>query len=100
MSKQCIICRNKSGGLSKRALKKETIFWERLSNCVNTQTHSVWKVLHGHLEKYHQMVKRRADAIEEVKTFDERNKQLKQLLNQYLSSRVNEELMVPPVQML
>ena len=92
--------RNKSSGLSRRALKKETVFWERLSHCVNAEMHQVWKELYKHMEKYHQLTKNRTDTVAEVKDLEERNKRLKQMLNQYLSSKVNEELMIPPVQTL
>lgn len=92
--------RNKNTGLSRRAMRKEANFWERLSCCVSAQTYQIWNVLHDHMRGYYEMLKRRHAAVQEVTQLTEQNAQLKTLLNQYLSSKVNEELMVPPIQTL
>ena len=90
----------RTNGISRRALRKEAQFWERLSNSVNTDTYQSWRALQRHMEEYHQILKRRSDCLAQVKELRRQNNQLKHLLNQYLSSKVNEELVVPPVQTL
>ena len=50
------------------------------------------------LHKYHALLKSRASLITEVGDLQRQNGELKALLNQYLSSKINEDLHVPPTQ--
>ena len=52
------------------------------------------------LHKYDALLKSRAHLITEVGDLQRQNGELKALLNQYLSSRINEDLHVPPTQVI
>ena len=52
------------------------------------------------MEKYENVVKERSAAIEEVQSLENQNAELKKLMNQYLSADVNDELHVPPTQVI
>ena len=78
-------------------------------------THCQWKLCSGGdagigrcsgdalskaMEKYEGVVKERAAAIDEVHSLEQQNAELKKLMNQYLSADVNDELHVPPTQVI
>ena len=46
--------------------------------------------------KYNTILKERGESIDESAKFRSQNEELKMLLNQYLGSKVNQELYVPP----
>lgn len=46
--------------------------------------------------KYNTILKERSASIDETTKFRAQNEELKMLLNQYLGSKVNQELYVPP----
>eukprot|EP00210_Caulerpa_lentillifera_P000464 g447.t1 len=92
--------KKKSHGLSQRVLKKASQFWERLSNSVNAKTFRVWKVLHEYLDEHHATLRERSTIIQETKQLKEQNSKMKRLLDQYLSSKLNEELVISPIHTL
>jgi len=51
-------------------------------------------------QKYHQLLSNRGSLIGEVGDLQTQNSELKALLNQYLSSKINEDLHVPPTQVI
>ena len=61
---------------------------------------SVWKALDKALQKYHSMLVDRQNLIEETGLLNQQNEELKTLLNQYLQAGVNQELQVPPTQVI
>ena len=80
--------------------REEKQFWQRVANVVPPKTIRVWNALSKAMEKYESVVKDRAAAIDEVQSLQEQNAELKQLMNQYLSADVNDELHVPPTQVI
>ena len=52
------------------------------------------------LELHDSLLKSRSSLITEVGDMQRQNGELKSLLNQYLSSRINEDLHVPPTQVI
>ncbi len=52
------------------------------------------------MEKYNHVLQDRWDKVEEIKRISHQNGELKALLNQYMTSRVNEELQIPPSKIL
>ena len=52
------------------------------------------------LHKYRGLLNNRSSLITEVSDLQKQNDELKALLNQYLSSRINEDLHVPPTQVI
>ena len=55
-----------------------------------------WGALENGLAEYHALLRRRRDALEGANRLAEQNAELRALLNQYLSSKINDELQVPP----
>ena len=80
--------------------KEERQFWQRVANVVPPKTVRVWNALSKAMEKYEGVVKERSAAINEVRSLEQQNAELKQLMNQYLSADVNDELHVPPTQVI
>ena len=48
------------------------------------------------MERYLEMLMKRRDSLRDAESLREQNDELRGLLNQYLSSSVNDELVVPP----
>lgn len=80
--------------------REEREFWERMSSIISDKTFRVWGALEKALHKYDALLKNRGALISEVGGMQRQNGELKALLNQYLSSRINEDLHVPPTQVI
>lgn len=52
------------------------------------------------MDKYHQNLTGRAQAIDDVHALKQQNGELRMLLKQYMSSNVNKALVVPPTAVL
>lgn len=74
----------------------DTEFWERMSNAVGEKNFRVWRQLERSMERYLEMLMKRRDSLRDAESLREQNDELRGLLNQYLSSSVNDELVVPP----
>ena len=80
--------------------REEREFWQRMSSIISDKTYRVWTALEKALLKYDALLKSRSGLITEVGDLQRQNGELKALLNQYLSSRINEDLHVPPTQVI
>ncbi|KAJ1446860.1 sperm tail-domain-containing protein [Pelagophyceae sp. CCMP2097] len=85
-----------AGGRSAAALLEERDFWHRLSGVVSQDTSEVWSSLEKHLQQYNQILHDRAGAIRDCASLNDQNLQLKELLNQYLHAKVNDDLIIRP----
>ena len=83
-----------------RERKKQEILWSKMTNVLPPQKLSVWRALEKALGKYYQMLVDRQNLIEETGLLNQQNEELKTLLNQYLQAGVNQELQVPPTQVI
>lgn len=79
---------------ARRAAERE--HWRRLGNVVSERMYRVWGALEKGMLQYNALLMRRHEALEKTESLQKQNVELRALLNQYLSSRVNEELQVPP----
>lgn len=61
---------------------------------------SLWRALDITLGKYYETLVKRQNLIEETGLLNQQNEELKTLLNQYLQAGVNQELQVPPTQVI
>lgn len=84
----------------RRAATLEQEFWQRMSNVINDQGTRVWGALEKQLEKYHTLLQTRAASLSEVDSLQHQNAELRALLNQYLSSSINDQLQIPPTQVI
>lgn len=85
---------------AERDKKKQKMFWEKLVTVLSAQKLSVWRSLDKTLSQYYEMLVKRQNLIEETGLLNQQNEELKTLLNQYLQAGVNQELQVPPTQVI
>ena len=83
-----------------REKKKQKVYWEKMTTILSDQKRSVWGALDKALTRYYQMLVDRQNLIEETGLLNQQNEELKTLLNQYLQAGVNQELQVPPTQVI
>jgi dynein regulatory complex protein 1 len=86
--------------VSMRAAEKEKKYWERLTKAVSDKEMRVWGRLEGQLSSYHGLLLRRSEGLASIASLQHQNDELRMLLNQYLSSKINAELKVPPTAVL
>ena len=85
---------------AERAKQKEQRYWGLMTQILPDQKLSVWKALDASLAEYYQLLVDRQNMIEETGLLNQQNEELKTLLNQYLQAGVNQELQVPPTQVI
>ncbi|KAH9106648.1 hypothetical protein AeMF1_017788 [Aphanomyces euteiches] len=85
---------------SKMSRKDEKYFWSRAQRVISDQTERVWQALEKGLIEYNKVLARRKTLIDDVSALQTQNGELKALLRQYLGSAVNDELIIPPTQMI
>ncbi|XP_040478924.1 dynein regulatory complex protein 1 isoform X3 [Ursus maritimus] len=77
---------------------KDSEYWEALTTVIPDTTQSLWDALYTGLEKYHLLLTQRAKLLVENSSLEQQNTELQMLLQQYLDSKINSELQVPPTQ--
>jgi len=92
--------RNELEALKERRRMEDKSYWDRMTNIVSEDRANVLKRLSADLDKYHAILAGRLGSLEEVRDLRQQNDELKGLLNQYLSSKVNEELLIPPTMLM
>ena len=80
--------------------REERQYWEKIGSVLPEKTVRVWGALEKGLIKYNGVLKDRAKTIDDVAALRAQNSELKSLLSQYLGSAVNDDLLVPPTQMI
>lgn len=85
-----------SGGGHKRAEERERAYWHTAVDVISPMGFRVWKALEKSIAAYMSTLQRRSDTLDELRSLQRQNEELRLLLNQYLASRINEELRVPP----
>merc|ERR1712137_904279 len=83
-----------------RRRREERKFWERMGHVIPDMNFRVWQALNIFLKKYYDLLQRRSKTIDSAVSMQKQNEELKQLLDQYLGSKVNEELQVPPTHVI
>uniref|UniRef100_A0A8C0ME43 Dynein regulatory complex protein 1 n=1 Tax=Canis lupus familiaris TaxID=9615 RepID=A0A8C0ME43_CANLF len=77
---------------------KDSEYWEALTTVISDTTQNLWDALYTALEKYHLILTQRAKLLIENNSLEQQNTELQMLLQQYLDSKINSELQVPPTQ--
>ncbi|XP_036865377.2 dynein regulatory complex protein 1 isoform X2 [Manis javanica] len=83
-----------------RDSSKDSEYWEALASVIPCSTQALWAALYAALEKYHFVLTQRAKLLIENSSLAQQNTELQTLLQQYLGSKINSELQVPPTQVL
>ncbi len=91
---------SRAAGAVRRAAELEQEFWVRMTHVINDKGTRVWNALEKQLTKYLALLQARAGSLSDVESLQHQNAELRTLLNQYLSSRINEELQIPPTQII
>ncbi|KAK6488544.1 dynein regulatory complex protein 1 [Huso huso] len=86
--------------LNERDDSKDAAYWEDMVNVIPEAKLKVWDALYNALEKYHHVLTERMKLINETNGMKQQNSELRMLLHQYVNSRVNAELEIPPTQVM
>ena len=79
---------------------KDKEYWERMANVIDPKMRRIWGCLEKNLQAYSKSLADRQGALRDVQALGKENTELKILLSQYLSASINEELQVPPTQLI
>ncbi|XP_053105947.1 dynein regulatory complex protein 1 [Hemicordylus capensis] len=79
---------------------KDSDYWDALAHVIPDGKLKLWGALVTGLEKYCHILTQRAKLITETDNLQQQNVELQMLLNQYLQSPVNAELLIPPTHLL
>nr|XP_023406286.1 dynein regulatory complex protein 1 [Loxodonta africana] len=77
---------------------KDSEYWKALTMVIPPAKQNLWDALYTALEKYHLILTERAKLLLENDSLEQQNTELQMLLQQYLDSKINSELQVPPTQ--
>lgn len=83
-----------------KILYEERMHWVKLGGVLEEKHLRVWKALERAFQQYYNLLQSRQNLVEETGMLHQQNEELKSLLQQYLHAGVNQELKVPPTQML
>ncbi|KAM6138251.1 dynein regulatory complex protein 1 [Phoenicopterus ruber ruber] len=73
-------------------------YWEALAHVIPEPTLKLWDALAVALEEYHEVLTRRASLLADAAVLQRQNSELCLLLEEYVSSGVNNKLLSPPTQ--
>ena len=83
-----------------RTRREEELFWKKMSSVISDKTTRVWGALERSLTEYNELLQSRSELITDVSSLQHQNQELKVLLSQYLSAPVNDDLYIPPTQVI
>ncbi|KAJ3372770.1 hypothetical protein HDU91_002130 [Kappamyces sp. JEL0680] len=83
-------------------------YWNRMANVINDKSYRTWTVgprgslqaVYKGMEKYHLLLTQRWQTSQKIASMEQQNAELKSLLRQYMGARINDELQVPPTQIM
>ncbi|NXK00158.1 DRC1 protein, partial [Corythaixoides concolor] len=84
--------------LQVRDSSKDGEYWEALAHVIPEPTLKLWDALAVALEEYHEVLARRAGLLAQAAVLQQQNSELWLLLEEYVSSGVNSELLSRPAQ--
>ncbi|MBN3303289.1 DRC1 protein, partial [Amia calva] len=99
-------CRTREKRLSKvlnledRDDSEDAAFWDAMARVIPESKLKTWDALETALEKYYHVLTERAALIDDTQGLKQQNAELRMLLHQYVNSRVNAELEIPPTQVM
>ncbi|CAM4529631.1 dynein regulatory complex protein 1 [Caretta caretta] len=82
--------------MEERDNSKDSEYWEALAHVIPESKLKVWDALEAALEKYHYVLSQRSKLLTDLDGLQQQNTELHMLLHQYLTSKVNQELLIPP----
>ena len=79
-----------------RRKRKDQEYWNNLQHVFPENNASIWNALEKYLIKYNKILQQRKREANKIIRLQSENNQLRTLLQQYLSSDANKELIIPP----
>ncbi|XP_041480770.1 dynein regulatory complex protein 1-like [Lytechinus variegatus] len=83
-----------------RDSSEDADYWKMFPSVISGKQEKVWTALIDGFEKYSDTLHERAKLITETDGLRQQNAELRMLLHQYINSRVNQELEIPPTRIL
>ncbi|KAK3087953.1 hypothetical protein FSP39_012723 [Pinctada imbricata] len=90
----------KIASLEERDSSQDSEYWAKYAKLTDDKRERLWDALLEGLEKYSEMLTGRAGLINETDALRQQNAELRMLLHQYVNSKVNAELEIPPTRVL
>jgi len=75
-------------------------YWKVMEDVIDQRKIHLWDALDSGLTKYNDQLMERKNLINETDKLKRQNNELRKLLQQYLRSKVNQELQIPPTKVL
>ncbi|XP_065446116.1 dynein regulatory complex protein 1-like isoform X1 [Chrysemys picta bellii] len=86
--------------MEERDNSKDSEYWEALAYVIPEPKLKVWDALEVALEKYYSVLSQRAKLLTDLDGLQQQNTELHMLLHQYVTSKVTEELLIPPTHVI
>lgn len=86
--------------LEERDSSEDSDYWASYAKLVDEKKERLWDALVEGLEKYSEVLTSRSGLINETDALRQQNAELRMLLHQYVNSKVNAELEIPPTRVL
>lgn len=86
--------------LDERDDSDDTGYWLKYPAVLPERKERLWDALLDSLEKYSETLTSRSNLITETDALRQQNAELRMLLHQYINSKVNQELEIPPTKVL
>ncbi|XP_072263364.1 dynein regulatory complex protein 1 [Pyxicephalus adspersus] len=83
-----------------RDSSEDAAYWDAAAHVIPESRLKVWDALESAMEKYYDVLTSRTELITETSALRQQNGELRMLLHQYLNSKINTELEIPPTQMM
>ncbi|XP_062323000.1 dynein regulatory complex protein 1 [Osmerus eperlanus] len=85
-------------GLGQRDDSEDAAYWDSMANVIPKNKLKIWAELETSMDKYHTVLTERSKLITETQGLKQQNTELRMLLHQYVTSKINTELEIPPTQ--
>ncbi|XP_062927108.1 dynein regulatory complex protein 1 isoform X4 [Mobula hypostoma] len=86
--------------VKERDSSQDSAYWNAMAKVIPESKLKVWDCLEDALGKYFEVLVKRADLINEKSSLAQQNTEFSLLLQQYMHSTVNNELEIPPTQLM
>jgi len=90
----------KIAAIDERDDSDDAVYWSTFPSMLPVKTERMWDALGDGLEKYREALQSRSTLITDTDALRQHNAELRMLLHQYVNSKVNQELEVPPTRVL
>ncbi|KAJ3323365.1 hypothetical protein HDV06_001885 [Boothiomyces sp. JEL0866] len=90
--------KGKTQAVKNKGLQKE--YWQRMANVIDEKAYRTWMAVYAGMEKYNTLLTQRWQVSQKIEVTTRQNEELKALLRQYMASRINDELQIPPTQIM